>query len=489
MKALPLTGSLLTLILAASQTSAQSVLDLGKYGQYGSYGTARSMGVGNALGSVGGDFSSLSVNPAGIGQYRSSEVMITPGLRTSSNQSTYTGVTSDDNNIRFGFNNMGLVFTETPSQRNYDKAEWKSAGFGFGLNRVADFNRTYNYKGQNYNSSASQYFEADALANPNDITTAKGTPAYMGYQSYLLSNPDLLSYVPYSAGINQRRTVQEKGGITEMAISAGGNYMDQLLLGATLGINFLNHRVSNSMYEETINANASDSFSHFQYNENIRTSGSGVNLKLGAIYKFDKYFRAGLAFHTPTLYTLKETSGNDISVSSLINGTNKIASPENQFEYTYVSPMKIITSATGILGKYGFISADYEYVTYSTMRYQFENFPETQRQYNDLIKSMYRSASNFRAGLELRFDRLMLRGGYGFYGSPFKNKLYMSDRNDVSFGIGYRFAQSFIDFALTKSYYTNNEQPYILPQGYTEAPVARIKNSPTFGVITVGWKL
>lgn len=489
MKSLVFAGSLLTILSATSDSSAQSVLDLGKYGQYASYGTARSMGFGNALGSVGGDFSTLSVNPAGIGQYRSSEVMFTPGLRTSNNQANYSGVRTDDNNVRFGFNNMGVVFTETPSARRYDKAEWKSTGLGFGLNRVADFNRSYSYEGKNYQSSASQYFEADALAHPNDILDAKGTPAYMGYNSYLLSDANLLSYVPYTSGINQRRSVQEKGGITEMAISAGGNYLDQLLLGATLGIHFLNHRITNSMYEETINPSASDSFSNFQYNEDVRTIGSGVNLKLGAIYKFDKYFRAGLAFHTPTLYTLKETSANNISVNSLINGLKEVVPPENQFEYTYVSPMKIIASATGILGKYGFISADYEYVTYNTMRYQFENYPATQRDYNNMVKSLYRAASNFRAGIELRFDRLMLRGGYGFYGTPFRNQLYMSNRNDVSFGIGYRFAQSFIDFALTKSYYTTNEQPYVLPQGYTEAPIARIKNAPTFGVLTVGWKL
>lgn len=490
MKRLPIVGPLVAILAIHSNVSAQSPLDLSKYGQYSSLGTARSVGFGGALGSVGGDFSSLSVNPAGIGQYRSSEVMFTPGLRFSNNKASYTGMAADDNNVRFGFNNMGAVFTETASPRNYDKAEWKSASFGLGLNRIADFNRTYNYNGRNYTSSASQYFEADALAHPEDIGDGgQGTPAYMGYQSYLLSSANLLSYVPYASGINQRRTVQEKGGITEMAISAGGNYLDQLLLGATLGIDFLSHKVSNGMYEETVNQAISDSFDHFQYNESYRTSGAGVNLKLGAIYKFDKYFRAGFAFHTPTVYTLKETSSNNISVVSKAYGQVDLANPENQFEYTYISPMKLIASATGILGKYGFISADYEYVTYNTMRYQFEDYPETQRLYNSQIKSTYKAASNFRAGLELRFEQFMVRGGYGFYGSPFKNKAYMSNRNDFSVGIGYRFAQSFIDFAVTKSYYTTNEQPYVLPQGYTEAPIANIKNAPTFGVITVGWKL
>src|ERR1017187_3397559 len=70
-------------------------------------GTARSMGFGNALGSVGGDFSSLSVNPAGIGIYRSSEISFTPSLKINSATGDYAGTTTSDNNTRFGINNFG----------------------------------------------------------------------------------------------------------------------------------------------------------------------------------------------------------------------------------------------------------------------------------------------------------------------------------------------------------------------------------------------
>src|SRR5271170_4082159 len=61
-------------------------------------GTARSMGFGNALGSVGGDFSSLNVNPAGIGIYRSSELTFTPSLRVNSATGDYAGSSTTDNN-------------------------------------------------------------------------------------------------------------------------------------------------------------------------------------------------------------------------------------------------------------------------------------------------------------------------------------------------------------------------------------------------------
>ena len=59
-------------VLLSHQLWAQSVWDAAKYSQASIFATARSTGFGGALGSVGGDFSSLSVNPAGIGIYRTS---------------------------------------------------------------------------------------------------------------------------------------------------------------------------------------------------------------------------------------------------------------------------------------------------------------------------------------------------------------------------------------------------------------------------------
>lgn len=471
------------------QATAQSVIDAGKYGQVGSFGTARSVGFGNALGSVGADFASLSVNPAGIGVYRSSEFMFTPGLRFNGTNSSYIGNSSDDNGTRFGLNNIGAVFTSTPSDRNYDRADWKATSFGIGLNRVADFSRTYNYEGRNTTSSASQYFEADALQYPNSTTQDVGTPAYFGYQSYLLSN-NYISLVPYQAGINQQKIGRERGGTTEMAISLGGNYQDKLMIGATLGIDFLNHRTSTSVYEETPVKNSSDSFDNFTYRESYRTNGSGINLKLGAIYRFSDYFRAGVAFHTPTAYTLKEVSTNDINVSSLMFGVNSVMSPENEYEYSFYSPLKAIVSATGMLGKYGFISLDYEYVGYGGMRFSMED-EGLQNSLNQRMRNLYASNSNIRIGTEIRLDDFRLRAGYGFYGSPFQNKLYQSDRNNISFGFGYRFGKTFIDFAVINSSFKTYEQPYVLDgsMGYTQPPVATIQNNLTTGMVTLGWKL
>jgi hypothetical protein len=475
------------LLLTYVNTQAQNALDAGKYGQVGSYGTARSIGFGNTLGSVGGDYSTVNVNPAGLGMYRSSEYMFSPGLRFSGSSSNYTGNTTSDNNVRFGFNNIGLVFTSVQSGRRYEKADWKSVSLGIGINHITDFSRTYNYNGYNNKNSGSQYFEADALAyGVNDI----GTPAYLGYQSYLLDN-SYHSLVPFTKGLDQFKSVQEKGGVNELAFSLGGNYKEKLLLGATVGIPILNHVVNTSFGEQTHDVKASDSFDHFKYDEYYKTTGSGVNLKLGAIYKFNDYFRAGIAFHTPSFYTLTETSNSNISTTSKIFGTNSIATANNQYEYRLMTPFKAIASVTGILGKHGFISADYEYVNYNSMRYTLNaNDKSYENTLNANIRNLYGSASNLRIGTEIRSDAFRFRAGYGFYGSPFKNADYQSTRTDISVGIGYRFENSFIDLGIIRSHYTTLEQPYVLDgsKGYTQPSQATTINNLTSGVFTVGWK-
>ena len=43
-------------------------------------GTARFVGMGGAMGALGGDISTMGTNPAGIGIYRSNDVMVSFGF-------------------------------------------------------------------------------------------------------------------------------------------------------------------------------------------------------------------------------------------------------------------------------------------------------------------------------------------------------------------------------------------------------------------------
>ncbi len=486
---------------------AQDETDALRYSQQTVTGTARSMGIGGALGSIGGDFSSLSVNPAGIGIYRSSEFMFTPSIKINNVNATYQGNKLSDNASRFNFNNLGVIFTGTASGKRYQRSKWKSGSFGIGINRIADFNRNYTYSGNNNTSSLSEIFAVDATAYPNDISNYS-TLAGIGYQSYLIegdTNNVFYTMVPYNTGLNQRRTVQERGGMTDIAISFGGNYMEKLMLGVTVGIPTINYTRETTYEERDITDNPNNYFDNFVYQNTLSTRGAGFNVKLGFIYKPIEEFRLGIVFHTPTFFGLTDVYNRSITsntegykaaigsqdtnpVTQLLSGTDI---PEQTFDYNLTTPYKAIFSASGILSKFGFVTADVEYVDYSTARFNFgSGYTSYQSDVNDIIRNTYKGAANFRLGAEGRFDMLMVRVGFGYNGNPYK--VGSVERMDYSAGLGFRFSDWYMDLGFVHSEIEQSEQPYILiypqPLGEIEVPKAVLKNSLNNVAITVGFK-
>ena len=77
-------------------SSAQDLADALRYSWFQVNGTARAGAMGNAFGALGGDFTSVSINPAGIGLYRSGELALTPGFGQTQVNSTYWGQTMPD---------------------------------------------------------------------------------------------------------------------------------------------------------------------------------------------------------------------------------------------------------------------------------------------------------------------------------------------------------------------------------------------------------
>lgn len=495
----------ITTLLTCSATwvaMGQDESDALRYSQLMPQGTARSMGFGGALGAIGGDFTSLGVNPAGIGVYRTSELTFTPSLKLNSTSSTYTGTATDDNNTRFNVNNLGVVFTSAAKGQRYKKSKWKSASFGFGINRSADFSSNHTYNGFNNTSSAAEVFLTDAIAYPED-TLNDATFAGLGYMSYLL-NTDSLGLYPvtdFQTGLDQMRMVEQRGGITDISFSFGGNYMEKLLLGATVGIPSLRFNREVTLREEDASGNPDNDFSYFEYKENLTTRGTGINLKLGFIYNFTNNFRGGVSFHSPTYFSLTDEYSRSIVTNTEnlkydlqafdANPVTRVDAPINDYSYSLVTPWRAVVSAAGIIGKRGFISLDYEYVDYSSTRYIFEDFDSFyESEINTSIKNMYKGASNLRLGGELRFDLVMARLGFGYYGNPYQDAARGSETLTFSAGVGARFDNVFIDLGFMHAARTKIEQPYavVYPDEVIEVPDAEIKQSFNNIALTIGFK-
>ena len=115
------------------------------------------------------------------------------------------------------------------------------------------------------------------------------------------------------------------------------------------------------------------------------------------------------------------------------------------------TPWRFIASGAFVIRKYGFISADLEWLDYGGNRYNFtSNVSNTEnqvleREINNEVQRNYKSAMNLRVGGELALDQFRLRAGVNLNGDPAEGESGFS--TGFSLGAGIHTGSFFIDMA------------------------------------------
>lgn len=125
-------------ILVPVSMQAQDLADALRYSSVQVQGTARAGGMGNAFGALGGDFTSISINPAGLGLYRAGELTLTPAFAQINTESSYFGNVMSDSKYNFSFNNLSYV--AAIQTQNQSESGIVNFNVGIGYNRLKDFN-------------------------------------------------------------------------------------------------------------------------------------------------------------------------------------------------------------------------------------------------------------------------------------------------------------------------------------------------------------
>jgi hypothetical protein len=435
-------------------------------------GTARFTGLGGAFNALGGDFGSLSTNPAGIATYRSSEFVITPSLTVNKATTDFRGESLSDSRTRFGLANLGYISTYLTR-----KSEGLiSLNFGLGYNKSANFYKRTRLRGKDSPVSVIDMFtqyanglnlNPDYLLNDNfqNILSEDWSTAIALYTNMIKHENG--AYNPY--GLNDGDKVDilastlQSGGTSEYTFSFGGNISNRFQFGLTVGLQDLEF-VNNLNYQETYRGNSDniptdkDQYLSSLKDEYTRTVGFGVNAKFGIIYRPVDAFRLGFAVHTPTLFNMEREY--QVSMSRKYLRDNEDAgnkhlgenSPSNIYEYTLTTPYRLEFGLAYIFGKAGLISVDYELVGNNSMRIR-DNILDNSDYIpvrNDAIKKIYRTTSNLRVGAEINLPRgLMVRAGFNYFQSPYKDSSLDFTRYAYSGGIGYRGKHFFTDLAYT----------------------------------------
>jgi hypothetical protein len=471
-------------------------------GNYGS--SARFKGLGNAQIGLGGDISSLGGNPAGLGMFTRSEFSITPEFNNTTANARYLGENSKANKDQLNLNQVGVVwYSPIVKKAGADLNKGAiSVVWGLGYNRNNDFSSEFSYGGRNTNNSIADYFSEIANGQLPDAL-GEGSLEKMAYDNFLI-DPLLANNATYtpSTDLNndQRRYETRQGSTSELNASAALNISNKLYLGASIGLVNVRYTSSSEFLESgrNISTDPDNDMAGQDYTLSYRqhqvTDGSGINAKLGLIFKPVESVRIGATFVSPTWMHVQDNTAEVLDTRYTGGGnTTDFTNVETNypFEYNLRTPYKGSLGASVVIGNNALISADVDYVDYSTMKFStssnYGGYDQVSAN-NAAIKRDYTNAINYRVGAEYKIGSLALRAGYGLNGSPYKGDSdNQFDMTYYSGGLGYRFGNYYVDLAYQRMETKNTFSPYTLEDENLTAPQASIdiaKNNAflTFGV-------
>lgn len=512
--------------LTFSIAQSQEITDALRYSKDNQTGTARFKAMSGAFGALGGDLSSLNVNPAGSAVFVNNQIAVTISNSDVKNNSSYFGTNTTSNKNSLDLSQAGGVFV---FRNQNPKSNWKKIAVGINYENMNNFNNSVFSAGTNPTNSVGNYFLSYANSANNGapvpqqfVNTQTGESisslysylgtnlpsnefpklngldaqqAMLGYQGYIInavddsnSNSQFSSNVASGGNYYQENTILTQGYNGKLSFNAATSYKDKLYIGINLNSHFVDFTQSSLFYEDNNNTLNSDyKVTKVQFNNDLYTYGTGFSFQLGAIAKLTNAVRLGLAYESSTWYHISdEFSQKLVAVSSNTSGKlpSDVVDPRitNIYApYKLQTPSKVTGSFAYVFGKSGLISVDYAIKNYSNTKFK----PENDLYFNGLNNYMSNILDNtgeLRIGGEYKIEKLSLRGGYRYEQSPYKNATTIGDLTGYSGGLGYNFGSTKADLAY--SYSKRASQQGFFSQGLTDgAKINSINNNITFTLL------
>ncbi|WP_157207784.1 OmpP1/FadL family transporter [Mariniflexile maritimum] len=486
--------------LATFAVQAQDITDALRYSQDEIQGTARFRALSGAFGALGGDMSAVNINPASSAVFSQSHASFTLSNVATSNDTQYFNGFASSSDSNFDVNQGGASFVF--ASRN--DSPWRKFSVGVAYDRTNNYDDNWNARGVNTNNqSIDLYFLnyadgkrldqisalpgeslADAYQDIGNVYGFANQQAFLGFESFIVEADDInndanTTYFSNLADgtFNHNYSYASTGYNGKIAFNLATQYEDNLYLGMNLNSHFINYDRSTLLFEN--NNNAGSIVKSIEFENILSTTGSGFSFQLGGILKLSPEFRLGVAFDSPTWYTIKEETSQYLSTVRDDGGSNatQVINPQtvNVYpDYKLQTPSKITGSLAYIFGTQGLLSFDYSRKDYSKTKFK----PTTDAFFadqNDIIGNTLTAASTYRLGGEYKVKQFSFRGGYRFEESPYKNGVTVGDLNGYSLGIGYNFGNTKLDVTFDQFNRTNETPLYNV--GLTDAAIIDKTNS------------
>ena len=505
-------------LFACALSFGQGEIDAYRYSSNDLSGTARGQAMGGAFGALGGDVTGVAINPAGIGIYRSSEVVANMSLASP----LTGGNTHQQSNTKFGFDNLSYI-----AYYPLVSGSMLSLNFGFNYNRTKSFNQTYNASRPEMQTSLTDYMAL--VTNGTNHTMWDGRPTkelfnntnipWLGILAFdgFLINETLGTSDGYESILNHGERVKpalkvtESGRVENYDFTVGSNIANKFYWGTTVTITDLSYLMKSSYKEDFLGEGGG-----FELTNYLETKGSGFQVKAGMIFRPTEVLRIGLSYHSPVWYSMTDYYSALLIPNGIPNDKGGFAgeteTPPNKFyNYQLRTPGTWTLSLAAVLGTQAVVSLDYENKNYAAMNLKDDRgYDSDFKDANSFIGEDYKRTSTIRAGLEYRFTpQFSGRLGYAFAQNPYSDNLQeigktivtagtvphftlSGDVNYLTAGFGFRFTpQFYADFALV--YRSQKDNFYYFPPVDVDGVVADsfhkdITNQSLKGLVTLGYR-
>ncbi|SHG88662.1 OmpP1/FadL family transporter [Flagellimonas flava] len=457
------------MILSCTYATSQNINDVVRYSTENTLGTARFQAMGGAFGALGGDFSSLNVNPAGSAVFNHSQFTISGSNYNRDNEVLFGNSVRNSNLNSVELNQVGGVFVFESSD-----SPWKKIALAFNYDMVQNFDNEFVAVG-NTTQGIDNYFlnfaQGQALGPLRvqdgefiedaylDIGSSLGfgaQQAFLGFQAGIIepdvdddANTAYFSNAAYSS-VNQEYLQRTTGYNSKFTLNFAGQYQENLYLGASLNFHNILYDRLTLLDESGYDTDSPVQFTTFD--NLLRTEGYGFSFSVGGIAKLNENIRVGGSYQSPTWYELTDDISQRINSSLAVSDINFIDFGIINFfeEYRIKTPSKLTGSVAVVFGKDGLLSFDYGYQDMSQAELRPTSDPNFSEE-NDVIANTLGVVNSYRVGGEYRIDQVSLRAGYRFEQSPYENGNTIGDLTAYSGGIGYNFGGSRLDLGVSRT--------------------------------------
>ena len=405
----------------------------------------RAAALGNAYTGVADDYSAIYWNPAGLAQIQTNQLSAGLSHLKFSSTAEYLNQSTDGDRNFTKLQSFGMVYPFA--------VERGSLVMAFGYQKVKSLDSFLEFTG---------YFPDNASNRLGFDISTEYLDDYYGLE--------------FDRDFSQTKTTSQEGSLNQWSFGmamdlsprfSAGFSVNLITGGSEYNARYQQDDVNNANIYELLNENnatvAELQFLHYEDNQQLKSSYSGIQAQLGGMYRIGDALQLGGMITLPSVIRVDEVWGSSYSYNyEILDYADNSIYPylveedlgSGEFDYNIKAPFKF-SGGLSLRRSIFLLSAAAEYSDWSQLRYEMpddrnsEDYSALLNQ-NEFFSSDYQAVLSWGLGAEINLMRntLSLRGGYRSVPSPVKDAKDSYNKEYFTAGLGFKLDEgTYLDVA------------------------------------------